>query len=102
MSGSVYKNVCPHCGQPMRVRNSVAVHPLLRNVYLQCNNLACGATFAGQMEITATLSPASKPNPAVDLPLADAVLRRQAHSINQSQQLDLEDLLTENKQEVPA
>lgn len=93
MSGSVYKLRCPHCQSSIRVRNSVAQHPLLRAMYLQCTNLACGATFRGQMEFTHVLSPSACPNPAVDLPLADQLMRQQAIEREQSKQMDIEELI---------
>lgn len=75
---SAYKLVCPHCQQPMRLRSSVGMHPLMRALYIQCTNEACGWTGTGSMEITHTLSPAAQPNPGIALPEAPAALRRKA------------------------
>lgn len=94
MSGSKYKLICPHCKMPIRVRNSIAMHPLLRTIYVQCTNLGCGATFKGEMELTHMLSPSATPNPAIDIPMADSAMRLAAAHTEQSQQMDLEDLLT--------
>jgi len=96
MSGSIYKLKCPHCNHAMRVRNSVGLHVLLRATYLQCTNVSCGATFRGQMEITHAMSPSGCPNPAVDLPVADAAIRRQAIEREHSKQMDIDDLLQDS------
>jgi len=94
MSGSVYKLRCPNCGHSIRVRNSVAEHPLLRAMYLQCTNLACGATFRGQMEFTHILSPSACPNPAIDLPLADSAIRQKACSEEHAKQVDIAEMIS--------
>jgi ssDNA-binding Zn-finger/Zn-ribbon topoisomerase 1 len=96
MSGSVYKLRCPHCHHGLRVRNSVAMHPLLRSTYLQCTNVGCGATFRGQMEITHSMSPSGCPNPEIDLPLADAAIRQAAIERENSKQMDIDDLLQDD------
>lgn len=93
MSGSTYKLCCPNCSGPLRVRNSNALHPLLRSIFLQCQNLPCGATYNGQMEITHILSPSGMPNAAIDLPLAPSAIRKQAQHNNDDQQLDFGELL---------
>ncbi len=93
MSGSRYKLICPHCKHSMRVRNSVYMHDLMRNVYFECQNITCGATFKGHMEITHTLSPATEPNPNIDLPMADSAMRRAAIQEEDDKQMDIEDLL---------
>ncbi|QEW06335.1 ogr/Delta-like zinc finger family protein [Nitrincola iocasae] len=92
MSGSVYKLRCPHCHHGLRVRNSVAQHPLLRSIYMQCTNVACGATFRGQMEITHAMSPSGCPTPDIQLPIADAEIRRQAIERENSKQVDIDDI----------
>lgn len=75
---STYKLNCLHCGERVRVRNSVEQHPLLRYTYLQCMNPECAATFRGEFEITHQMSPSSAPNPDIQLPIADAAVRRAA------------------------
>ncbi|WP_421865197.1 ogr/Delta-like zinc finger family protein [Motiliproteus sp.] len=96
MSG-IYKMQCPHCQGPIRVRNSVAMHPLLRSTFLQCMNLACGATFRGQAEITHEISPPATPNPDINLPMAPAAIRRMAQHDNNEQQMDFDDLLDDQQ-----
>jgi hypothetical protein len=72
---SIYKLKCPQCGQSLRVRNSIAQHPLLRDAYLQCTSITCGEAFRGIFEITHEISPPSNPNPEIRLPNADAAIR---------------------------
>ncbi len=93
MSGSAYKLKCPHCQQGIRVRNSFSMHPLLRQAYLQCTNLNCGATFRGQFEITHEMSPPTLRNPGVDLPVADQAMRRGAIERPNQQQMHIDDVL---------
>tara|TARA_R110002167_G_scaffold98718_13_gene259449 strand:+ start:2222 stop:2536 length:315 start_codon:yes stop_codon:yes gene_type:complete len=100
MSGSTYKQVCPNCHGPLRVRNSIALHPLLRTIFFQCQNVPCGATYNGQMEITHILSPSGMPNASIDLPLAPSAIRKQAQHNNDDQQLDFDQLLNDETQKV--
>lgn len=78
MSGSVYKNKCPDCGCSMRVRHSVGESPLLRTLYLQCTNVACGSTFKAYLEVTHRLSPSGHPESNIDIPMADNAIRAKA------------------------
>ena len=75
---SVYRSVCPHCGMSMRIRSSEGMSELVRNIYMQCTNEACGATYRAMLEITHQLSPSGTPNPAIKLPNADFGMRREA------------------------
>ncbi len=90
---------CPHCRHSLRVRNSKEMHGLLRATYLQCTNVNCGATFRGQMEITHAMSPSGCPNPDIDLPVADAEIRRLAIAKENEQQIDFVDLLNAEEKE---
>lgn len=73
-----YGLICCHCHSKVRVRTSAGKHLLLRTVFLQCTNIACGATFRASFEITHALSPSGMPNPTISLPLAPALMHRQA------------------------
>ena len=93
MSGSTYKLVCSHCYAAVRVRTSEGSHLLLRTLYLECTNLASGATYRGQVEVTHQLSPSGTPNPAVQLPVAPMAIQRRARADSlgaaDSSQIDL-------------
>lgn len=97
---SVYKKVCPDCRQPLRVRNSIGMNELLREMYLECTNVACGATFGGNLEITARLSPPAIANPSIHLPDAPAAMRRRAQKSSSTDdgQMDIDDLLESEEQ----
>lgn len=87
---STYKLVCPHCHRPIQVRNSVGLHAYLRSTTLHCTNVVCGWVGKGFHEMTHELSPSGMPNPAVKLPVADYVLRREVMaSIDGSAQGDM-------------
>lgn len=91
---SVYKKVCPDCHSSLRVRNSFGMHELLREVYFECTNISCGATFSGQLELTHRLSPPAFANPLIKLPFADSALRRRASGAGSNdRQMDIEDML---------
>lgn len=75
---STYKLVCPHCHGRMRIRTSEGQHILLRIAYIQCTNEACGFVARAEFQMTHELSPSGMPNPAVRLPVANVVIRRQA------------------------
>lgn len=91
---SVYKKVCPDCGTRLRVRNSIGMNELLREVYMECMNISCGATFSGHLEITHRLSPPAIANPRISLPVADSAIRRRAKmSVSDDRQMDIEELL---------
>lgn len=89
---STYKLVCPHCNQKMRIRTSEGTHIFLRVAYLQCTNEACGWSVRAQFEMTHEMSPSGMANPAVRLPVAPVVMRRQAMKSTDDQP-DLLDLL---------
>lgn len=72
------KYCCPDCGARIIRRTSEVVHPLLQKFYIVCTNLACGATYLGNSEITHRLSPPTNPNPEISLPWADSVKRSAA------------------------
>lgn len=72
-------NPCPGCGGPTKVRSSRAVTPIFRTVYLVCNDIECGCTFAGGLEITHVISPSSRPAPKIRLPFRPNLPGQPAH-----------------------
>lgn len=58
---------CPHCGSGLRTRASRLIAPTVRQLYLQCLDLECGAVFGADMTITHSISPSARPNPAVHI-----------------------------------
>lgn len=73
-----YQLKCCHCRRPARVRTSVEQHALLKIMYVQCLNPACGATFRGQFEYTHAMNTPALANPDIRLPMAAAMMRREA------------------------
>lgn len=61
---------CPHCGSAFSIRSSEAESPVLRRYKGQCQNLDCGFTAIGFMELKFQLSPPSVPNPDIQLPVS--------------------------------
>lgn len=93
MSSGIYKNTCPDCGHPIRVRNSRGLSQLVRVCYLQCTNVGCGATFRANFEFTHRMSPPAVPNASIHLPMADYVMLREASKNADDDQLDFDALL---------
>ncbi|WP_227515681.1 ogr/Delta-like zinc finger family protein [Acinetobacter qingfengensis] len=58
---------CPHCGEKLKIRSSKRQHILLKQIWLQCTNIKCGYTCAGNIDITHQLSPSAIPNPKITL-----------------------------------
>ena len=58
---------CPHCGNALRTRSTRLIAPTVRQLYLQCVDLDCGAVFGADLTITHAISPSGRPNPAVHL-----------------------------------
>lgn len=59
------KMVCPHCLSLAPIRTSRPLSRMVKEVYCQCSNVACGHTFKAMVEITMTISPSAFPDPAV-------------------------------------
>ena len=58
---------CPHCASPTRARTTRLVLPTVREIYLQCTNIRCGATFGARLELTHQIVASACPNPDVFL-----------------------------------
>lgn len=65
---------CPHCGETARIRKSQGLTPIYREALIECRNDACGWRGKISIEITHTIAPSDRPNPAVTLPLVPRLL----------------------------
>jgi hypothetical protein len=61
---------CPDCGGLLLRRTSVKQSPLCTEVFYQCRQIVCGATFKGYEEIVYRLKVPFEPNPLVRLPIS--------------------------------
>ena len=61
---------CPDCGEPLTRRSSTSLSPLISRTLLLCRNHECGASFAGNDEITHRLNQPINRNPEIKLPSA--------------------------------
>ena len=80
--------LCPHCRLAnLRIRSSEQVHPLLKKIWLQCDNLHCGFTCGGNIEITYQISPSVIPNCNIRLQTLDEIkaARKAANDENNGQ-----------------
>jgi hypothetical protein len=44
--------LCPHCGQPVKIRTSREVTPSTREAYVHCENPECGSVFHVLISVT--------------------------------------------------
>ncbi|OQW42069.1 MAG: hypothetical protein A4S12_06940 [Proteobacteria bacterium SG_bin5] len=51
----------------LSTRSSTLIAPTCRNLYFQCLNPLCSASFSGQLIIVGQISPSAVPNPTVQL-----------------------------------
>lgn len=65
---ALIKNPCPHCESFLMIRSSEQESPLVKRIWLQCRNLACGFTAQGFLSIECEISPPAVPNEEVNLP----------------------------------
>lgn len=75
---SVYKLVCPACGNRMRIRNSEGQTPVFRTMYAQCVFLPCSYSMVGSLSWEFGLNVSGIDQPRVVLPLAPSTKRMQA------------------------
>ncbi|OLU22494.1 transcriptional regulator [Pseudomonas sp. PA15(2017)] len=94
---SIYKLVCPACGNPVRIRSSEGQSPLFRTMYGQCTYVPCGYNIVGSLNWDYGLNASGMDKPRITLPLAPSVVKRQAHKDCRlkKDQLDLLDALEE-------
>lgn len=80
--GSSLKQICPHCGAVATTRTTRAITPLFRELRFQCTNVegddACGHTFVAALTIERTIVPSARPNPRINLPIAQPRTNRNA------------------------
>jgi hypothetical protein len=85
---------CPHCKSVAFIRTSKEVHPLMRELFFQCQSVACGHTFKVTQEIVATVSPSAMPDPEIT-----AILERtatvQRHTLTPEQHREIATLQEE-------
>lgn len=65
--------VCPHCGEPTRIRTTKTLSPIYREAYVQCTKPECGWSGKARVEIAETFNPSRQPNPDVRLQLSPKV-----------------------------
>lgn len=91
MKRSAFK--CPCCRADLFIRTSRDETPCFRNLWYQCSNVVCGATFNGHQAIGQQLSPSGIERPLMQLPMAPAMERMKALQAmrTETDQLDLLD-----------
>ncbi len=67
--GGTLRCLCPHCEALAKVRDSVRLTPLVKELRYQCSNLECGHTFVATLSIERTIVQSAKPNPRIKLPI---------------------------------
>lgn len=67
--GGTLRCLCPHCEALAKVRDSVRLTPLVKELRYQCSNLECGHTFVATLSIERTIVQSARPNPRIKLPI---------------------------------
>ena len=81
--------ICPHCKTSvLKIRTSEQKHLLLKEIRLQCPNLACSFACVGNIELTYVLSPSATPDPAIQLPTLKELKERKAANDDCMEQQD--------------
>lgn len=68
--------VCPVCNSDARIRDSEQVSPLVKDIWVMCNNADCGLTWKAQIAFVYVLSPSAIDHDHMDLPQPPANLAR--------------------------
>lgn len=63
---------CPHCEGKAKIRSSEEVIPMVRDLYLQCQDLGCGHTWKAQLSFAHTICPSARPKPGLVLAMGTA------------------------------
>lgn len=58
---------CPHCGERCAITSTNPTSAITRESYVRCKNDRCGWVGKAYTEIYIEISPAAKPNPAINL-----------------------------------
>ena len=70
---------CPHCKDSnLKIRSSLQKHPLLKEIRMQCPNIACSFSCVGNIELSYTISPSAIPDPQIRLPTIQELQERKA------------------------
>ncbi|QEU31471.1 ogr/Delta-like zinc finger family protein (plasmid) [Pseudomonas luteola] len=64
---------CPCCREKLRNRTTKEEVPCFKNIWLECTNFECGATFAGHQVIVHQLRPSGLASPFMQVPMAPTV-----------------------------
>jgi hypothetical protein len=64
---------CPCCLEKLRIRSTTEEAPCFKNLWYECTNFACGATFKGHQTIVHQIRASGLENPVVVVPMAPAV-----------------------------
>lgn len=64
---------CPSCREKLRMRTTEEEAPCFKNVWYECTNFDCGATFKGHQTIVHQIRPSALEQPYHVVPMAPTV-----------------------------
>lgn len=67
--GGTMRCLCPHCDGLAKVRDSVRITALVKELRYQCSNLECGHTFVATLSINRTIVQSAVPRQSIKLPI---------------------------------
>tara|TARA_R110002167_G_scaffold12963_4_gene54852 strand:- start:1678 stop:2079 length:402 start_codon:yes stop_codon:yes gene_type:complete len=85
--GGTLRTHCPHCNSLAKVRDSVRLTALVKELRYQCSDLECGHTFVATLSIERTIVPSAKPNPRIRLAMGQARPRTPVDPANDDHEL---------------
>ncbi len=82
--GGTLRCLCPHCDALAKVRDSVRITPLVKELRYQCSNFDCGHTFVATLSIVRTIVQSARPRASVKLPIGQPRPRTPANDVGPS------------------
>ncbi len=85
---------CPHCGERLKVRTSRDASSIVRELYLQCENVQCAFTCKAHLALVNTIAPSMVQKKGVYIPMSRVAEKRAADKENAVNQIGLPGLDT--------
>lgn len=75
---------CPICASDCFIRDSDNATSQVKDLWVQCSDLQCGASFKWQMQLVYQIAPSGIDRPGLDLPQAPDWVKRRLETLRNS------------------